>query len=114
DDTHASAPVTFHRWEPIPSPAVVPLAPFSDGESLRRLVVRSLVGPEAQTRFAAAVAAGTFPADAAAERYLAAPKAAELTAERHGRFDAAFGPNATQADRDTAFEVAAREQGTYL
>ena len=32
---------TFLRWEPVPSPAVIPRLPFTEGESLMRMVIRS-------------------------------------------------------------------------
>ncbi len=41
DDARASEPVHFRRQAPVPCPVVVPTAPFTAGESLLRLVVRS-------------------------------------------------------------------------
>jgi hypothetical protein len=70
------------------------------------------VGPAAQA-FARQVREGTFPASAASERFLAAPKVSQQLAEQHGQFDVAFG-RAGQGERDDAFRLAARETGTLM
>src|SRR5207247_2398602 len=38
---HVTTPHTFRRFEPVPSPAVIPRRPFTEGESLLRMVIRS-------------------------------------------------------------------------
>lgn len=118
---HTTRPHTFLRFEPVPSPAVVPRRPFTEGESLMRMVIRSTLGylPAAyvaQPRIAG-LAGHTTPLSAylaTNERHLAAPQCSQQFAEWHGKFDAAFGPAAAQADIDENFDIAALESGTFL
>lgn len=96
----ATEPFRFLRHEPVPSPTLVPRRPFEAGESLMRLVVRTdgdgnLIGTTC-------------------ERHIAVPKSSQHLAERHGIFDAAFGPNVPASERDRLLAVAKREAGTFL
>jgi hypothetical protein len=105
----ASDEVTFRRFEPVPPPSVLPLAGFTPGGSLERLVVRSDFN-----RSPAQWLAGVGPVPGYAEhddRRLFAPKTSQLMAEQHGRFDAAFGPLGKTAD---GFALGVREKGTFL
>lgn len=91
NDDHASDAVDYLRYEPILPPDLVPLAPFAEGESLQRLVIRSdwdqgAAGP--------------------CERHVVPPKTSQFLAELHGQFDDAIGKG---LPHDAAFEVAARE-----
>ena len=38
---HVTRPQPFRRFDPVPSPAVVPRRPFTEGKSLMRMVIRS-------------------------------------------------------------------------
>ena len=116
------------RWHPADPPVLVPRAPYTEGESLRRLVVRSGVqttrDPElgdtiTLTDVATWEAAGAHPELApgypsTCERHVAPPKVSQLEAELHGRFDAAMSPGADPAARRRAVLVARREAGSFL
>ena len=41
DPNHVTPFTTFFRWDPVPAPVVVPRRPFTEGESLLRMVIRS-------------------------------------------------------------------------
>ncbi|QIZ99228.1 hypothetical protein [Leifsonia sp. PS1209] len=118
--------VPFLRWDPVPSPALVPRRRFTEGESLRVLVVRSGVTQDPETlaitvtepaAYAASVdAAHGYGADT--ERHLAAPKTSQIQAEQHGEFDAAIGDGQTAAQRAAAQREALaailRENGSFF
>ncbi len=122
-----TTPRPFLRWEPLIEPAVVPRAPYSEGESLLRLVIRTGVEPPAEGETAvglvdpetyAAQTIAAFPAlDLAwrseCERHLLPPKASQLEAEMLGMFDAAIGSGSPSAV-EHALAVALRESGTLL
>jgi hypothetical protein len=113
--------VTFLRYEPVPSPAVVPLRQFTEGESLMRMVIRSTLdeAPELYVELdrvkeltghdtpATAYLAGN-------ERHLAPPKTSVQLAEWHKAFEPAFGVNAPKSEIDGSFDVAAMESGSFL
>lgn len=90
-DDHASDVVEYLRYEPILPPDLVPLAPFGEGESVQRLVIRSNWD---------AAAAGPC------ERHVVPPKTSQFLAELHGQFDDAIG---TGLPHGGAFALAARE-----
>jgi hypothetical protein len=120
EPTHVTDWTTFHRWDPVPSPAVVPRRPFTEGESLLRLVIRSTLGVTAAdyVQLPRVVdLAGHTRDDLAyrdvAERHLAAPIGSQQLAELHGLFDDAVRLGATAGQRDTAFEVARLSEGTF-
>jgi hypothetical protein len=48
------------------------------------------------------------------ERWIAPPKTSQQMAEFHGVFDPAIGASQAQAAVDTAFDLAARESGTFM
>ncbi|MGH9139075.1 MAG: hypothetical protein ACRD0G_18855 [Acidimicrobiales bacterium] len=120
-EDHVSPPHAFRRFDPVPSPAVVPRRPFTEGESLLRMVVRSTLGltPSAyvgQNRIQT-LSGHSAPLTAyldANERHLAAPKTSVQLAEWHTLFDAAIGANASQAAIDAQFTIASRESGSFL
>ncbi|MFG1918358.1 hypothetical protein [Micromonospora sp. NPDC048898] len=99
DPTQVLPAVRYLRHEAAGSPTLVPTRRFTEGESLLRLVVRS----DGQ---------GTLLGTC--ERHVAAPDSPQMLAERHGMFDAAFGPQATPAVRERMFAVARREEGSFL
>lgn len=127
-----TTPRPYLRWDPVLEPAVVPRHPFTEAESLLTLVVRSGVeGPVAvedggdgltlalvePPAFAAATLAARPDLDLLwrgdSQRHLAPPKVAQLTAELHGMFDAAFG-GGSPAQVRTALAASLREAGTFL
>lgn len=122
-----TTPRPFLRWDPLIEPAAVPRHPFSEGESLLRLVVRSGVEQASPGDLTLTV---TPPAPYAAQvlaahptlglawredsqRHLAPPKTSQFEAELHGLFDAAIGGGAAGAV-STALGIALRESGTFL
>lgn len=75
---HVTQPVRYRRFEPVAPPVVVPRAPLTSGETVRRLVIRSDVD-----------AAAEIPN----ERHVAPPRTAQLVAEQHGMFDTGGSPS---------------------
>ena len=123
DDAHVrDLDHTYQRWEPVPSPAVVPLTEYTEGESLMRMVIRSTldVGVDDYTALdRVRNLLGHNPSGdtgivyrPANERHLAAPITGVQFAETHGVFDAAF--TGDPDDVAAQFEIAAKEAGSYL
>lgn len=117
-DEYASFPQPFFRWEPVPSPAVIPRRPYSEGESQLRMVIRSTLDvdtagyvalPRIENLNGHTAAETAY--QVANERWLAAPKTSQQMAEYHGVFDAAIGKGAAPAAVDAAFDLASREAG---
>jgi len=117
--------LVYARFEPVNPPEVVPRAPFTEGESAARLVIRSDVNRSAETYTADtnqwladnAPAHGSYAA--INERHLAAPKSSLAQVEAHGLLDAAFDakPGAlseaeVRAIRQEVYELARREAGS--
>ncbi len=113
----------FLRWEPVSSPVLVPRKRYTEGESLRVLVVRSGVVQNPTTlalkvispaNYAAAANAAVPNAgyDAINERHLAPPKVSQLTSELHGMFDQAIGSTA-ESRHQKMLGWALRENGTF-
>ena len=116
-------PRPFLRWEPVPSPAVVPRWRFTEGESLRVVVIRSGVKQNPDTLAITIEEPEDFAASATAivpecgyhsssERHLAPPKITQLQAEFHGMFDTGMG-QATAAKRRQMLGWALRADGTF-
>lgn len=101
-------PRPFLRWDPVAPPTVVARARFTEGESLRRLVVRSEVNVDEH-----GVITVVPMASDKSERHLVPPKTTQNEAERHGVFDFAIG-SLDPAARERAFRLALRESGTLL
>ncbi len=92
--TWATPEVTYRRFEPVPSPVLVPGAPRTPGEHLEHLVIRSNYDVPDDD-----------PSIVACERHIAPPSTGEDMAETHGVLDGADGhPDASSyaliADRD--------------
>lgn len=119
---HETPPVTHRRFDPVPSPSILARRPFSEAESLRRLIVRSAPGlTPGQYVASLGPIAGHEPAhDGFAdrtyqpvnERHLAAPIASQRLAETHGLFDGAIG-HSDQPALDAGFALAAREARSW-
>jgi hypothetical protein len=111
----------FLRWDPVASPAVVPVRRYTEGESVRVLVVRSGVTQDPKTleitvtppdEYAASVPAALGYTEQS-ERHLAPPKTTQVQAELHGMFDEAIGsPNPT--DHQRLLGIALLENGSFL
>ncbi len=118
---HVTPVHTWRRWDPVPSPAVVPRRQFTEGESLMRMVIRSTLGvlPPAYVqlpRVANLAGHDTAPLAYldANERHVAPPIGSQQLAEWHGRFDAAIGQSAGLPTLDAEFDVAAARVGAFL
>lgn len=118
---HVTEPHTFRRFDPVPSPAVVPRRPFTEGESLLRMVIRSTLGvlPKDYVELAriAGLEGHTDPLLAyhpANDRHLSPPLASQQLAEWHGMLDAGIGADASQAQVDEQFDISSRESGSFL
>lgn len=114
-----TVPLPFLRWDPVQPPATVARWKYTEGESLRVLVVRSGV-----TQAADGTLTITDPATYAAahpdyhptsERHLAPPKTTQMTAELHGQFDEGIGHGASeQARAQDMLAIALAEDGTLV
>lgn len=113
DPQHVTPTHTFRRFDPVPSPVVVPRRPFTEGESLLRMVIRSTLDvlPPAYVALPRITALAY---QAANERHVSPPLSSQQLAEWHGRFDPAIGASTPQAALDAQFDIAARESGSYL
>jgi hypothetical protein len=110
----------FLRWDPVQPPAVVTRHPFSAGESLRQLVIRSGVTQDLDTLEITVEPPEVYGALGAAlgyritsERHLAPPKTSQSESELHGAFDAAVG-STDPDDHARLLAVALRESGTFF
>jgi hypothetical protein len=105
-------PAPFLRWDPVPPPAVVPEKPYTEGESLRVVVLRSDVTQDRAT----GVVTVHEPATPASARHLAAPKTSQLQSELHGRFDEALDTTGAGAPaaRTRMLAWALRESGSFF
>ena len=110
----------FLRWDPVPSPAIVPLRRYTEGESLRVLVVRSGVTQDPHSLAITITPPQDYVASLGAfgyldhcDRHLAPPKTSQVQAELHGMFDEAIGsPN--PVDHQRLLGVALLENGSFL
>jgi hypothetical protein len=95
DDPQLVAVVPFARFEPVPSPEVIPRAPRTEGESDIRVVIRS-----------------NFDADASgpSERHIAPAKTSQRMAEHHGMFDVG---SPSTLDKSKYGLIVAREDKTF-
>lgn len=82
DFGRATEPVRYLRFEPIPSPYLLPDAPLTEGESTETLVLRS--GPKALGKVNSLL---SEPTTTPPTRHVAPPKATQMLCEEHGRFD---------------------------
>jgi hypothetical protein len=112
--------VPFLRWDPVGPPAVVSRQPYTAGESLRQVVIRSGVAQDPTTLAitvtppdAYAAAHGALGYRATSERHLVPPKTSQTGAELHGLFDAAIG-SVDPDDHRRLLGVALRESGTLF
>jgi hypothetical protein len=113
----------FLRWEPVSTPVLVPRRRYTEGESLRVLVVRSGVAQDMSTLELTVTAPADYADDAngavedleyhaVCERHLAPPKGSQMLAELHGMFDPAIG-SASSPQHRKMLGWALRENGTF-
>ena len=105
------------------TPAVVPRKRYTEGESLRVLVIRSGVRQDAGTLALTVTSPSPYAKSAnqqvknagygaESERHLAPPKASQMQAELHGKFDLAIGSDSAAHHRKM-LGWALRENGTF-
>ncbi|MDQ1396321.1 MAG: hypothetical protein QOG64_1580, partial [Acidimicrobiaceae bacterium] len=116
DETLVSPEVRHVRFDPVVSPAIVPRWRYTEGESLRHLVIRSDIDRDAATYATSppvldALADWDHEYRPVTERHIAPPKVAQVVAELHRRFDDYIGPG---KDHQRGLAIAKREQGTFL
>lgn len=116
DEQFASLPIVFGRFDPVPSPTLVPRTVYSEGESLETLVIRSNYDQTAEAYGKSApvqAAIKNRPYDYLPhnDRHLIAPKSTQQQCELHGGFDKAFGPDGAPA---ALFHLARREAATLF
>ncbi|MGB9906118.1 MAG: hypothetical protein ACPLRR_01875 [Candidatus Saccharicenans sp.] len=75
-------PFTFARFDPVPSPLVIPRQAPKSGENVDHVVIKS---------FNESIEKDTVPTDQVADRHLAPPKISQLDSEFHGMFDGTSG-----------------------
>jgi hypothetical protein len=95
--TPATPAVRFSRYEPVPSPVLVPRRPVTEGESAAVMVVRTDNRDPVNPR-----------PGPTCERHVLAPKAAVLTLERHGVLDV---PGENRPDPDAYTLLFERDPG---
>lgn len=114
----------FLRWDPVQPPAPVARHRFTEGESLRVMVVRSGVTQDPETLAITVTDPATYASQAEAahpglgyaatsQRHLAPPKTSQVQAELHGKFDLAVG-TATPQERRKMLAWAISEDGSFL
>lgn len=91
DDSYAvpppsKQPFTFSRFDPVPSPLIIPRAEPKSGENVDHVVIKS---------FNDSIEKDSLPTEQVSERHLAPPKISQLDSEFHGMFD---GPSGLKPD----------------
>jgi hypothetical protein len=121
EPNHVSKDHPFLRFDPVPAPAVIPRRPFTEGESLLRMVIRSTLGllPDryvAQDRIKN-LTHHTDPLLAYLvenERHVAPPISSQQLAEWHGKFDPGIGQGASPQAVQRQYQTSALESGSFL
>lgn len=75
-------PFTYSRFDPVPSPVVVPREAPKTGETVDHIVIKS---------YNDSIDKDTVPTTQASDRHIAPPKISQYEAELHGMFDASSG-----------------------
>ncbi|MDD4923243.1 MAG: hypothetical protein PHF74_00195 [Dehalococcoidales bacterium] len=93
DDKHASEPLVYGRFEPVPPPVTVMRKPITEGESVDHIVIRSNYNT---------------PFEAISERHIVPPKTSQTMAEEHHLFD---DPGSGLVDKNAYSVIVPRESG---
>jgi hypothetical protein len=101
DSAHASAEVTYRRYEPVPPPVLVPDRAYREAESLENLAIRYTDVDEASDVGAVDTCV----------RHVLPPKGSLEAALTHGKLDEALGPDAPAS---LWHQLATCEQGSLL
>lgn len=112
-ESQASDLVIYGRYEPLLPPTLVPRAPFTEGESTERMVIRSdydrntdeyINSPDVQ----AAIQGQIYSYENFNDRHVVPPKTSQLMAETHSMFDPFFAPG----QQGAGYNIALKEAGT--
>ena len=87
DDSQAIPPpakpaFTFSRFDPVPSPVIIPREEMKSGETVDHLIIKS---------FNESIEKDTIPTNQTSDRHIAPPKISQFDAELHGMFDGSSG-----------------------
>ncbi|MFA5629382.1 MAG: hypothetical protein WC958_03935 [Dehalococcoidales bacterium] len=93
DDKHATEPLVYGRFEPVPTPVTVMRKQITEGESVDHIVIRSNFNT---------------PFEAVSERHIVPPKSAQSLAETHRLFD---DPESGAVDKNAYKVIVPRESG---
>ena len=119
----------FLRWDPVPPPAIVPYAEFTEGESLRTIAIRTGIAIDPVAGEPSTLEGEAYFDDVqarhpeidltryrtAGRRHIAPPRIAQSGAELHGRFDRALtAPGVSRDDaRRLVLAWSLRENGSF-
>ncbi len=114
DDSAASEPLYFTRFEPLIPPTLVPRAIVTEGEAAEHMVIRSNFDLTTQQYIATADVVSAlqnedYTYEEGNERHVVPPKTSQLIAETHSEFDDYFGPG---KNYEEGYRVALKEEGT--
>jgi hypothetical protein len=98
----------YRRFDPVASPVLVLREQLTEGEAADVMVIRSN-GPGTTTDTYAA-SLGDVRYHGFNDRHIAPPKSSQRMAERHGKFDSAFGLG---SQPQSAFGIFQRDSGTF-
>lgn len=114
NDSNASAPIVYNRFEPVSSPVIMPRKAFTEGESLEVMVIRSNHDKSAFDYYNQAYIKDItnkkyyesyFHEN---DRHVVPPKSAQNMAEHHKAFDSAMGLN---KNYERWYKIALKEEG---
>ncbi|MCI0431157.1 MAG: hypothetical protein L0210_11540, partial [Rhodospirillales bacterium] len=97
----------YRRYDPVPTPVLVPREEMTEGEALDILVVRSNGSGTTTASYATSLGGGRY--KGVNERHIAPPKTSQSAAETHGVLDGAFGQS---GDPAKFFNICQRGGGT--
>ncbi len=97
----------YRRFDPIASPVLVPREELMEGEAVDVMVIRSNGPPTTSASYAASLGDPRY--HGFNDRHILPSKASQRTAERHGRFDSAFG---IAGQPQSVFAIFGRDSGT--
>jgi hypothetical protein len=113
---HVSEKLIYGRFEPVPSPVLVPLKAFGEGESVENMVIRSNYDVSAdayggQPQVTSALAGRWYVYAGISERHVAPPKSSQIAAETHGMFESGIGKG---NPHEAAYNISLKEEGTFF
>ncbi len=113
---HATQVMTYCRFEPVPSPALVPRVAYGEGESAERVVIRSNYDKTtaeyiAQDYVKKAIDGKWYAYAETSERHVVPPKTSQLAAETHSLLDEWIGKG---KPHEKAYNISVKEAGTLL